>query len=403
MPSGKLLHAGDGTGTPVRIAITDKAAMWRLLFDPDLAVGEAYMDGTLVVEDGDIYDFLALLLSNIGWRGGTRFQLARRRLRQIVQTLRLNSPIKSKDNVAHHYDLSASLYELFLDADRQYSCAYYATPYDTLEEAQEQKKRHLAAKLLLQPGHRVLDIGCGWGGLALSMARMYKGVHVTGITLSEEQLAVARNRAAAEGLADRVDFQLIDYRHVEGNFDRIVSVGMFEHVGTRHYEEYFQTVANLLTNDGVAVIHTIGRAEGPNVTNPWFQKYIFPGGYSPALSEVVPAIEQVGLYATDVEILRLHYALTLRAWRERFLERRDAVADLYDERFCRMWEFYLAGSEATFQYGGHINFQIQVCKDINAVPLTRDYIAVEESQIVAAERRTAAPLSTVERRETVAM
>jgi cyclopropane-fatty-acyl-phospholipid synthase len=279
----------------------------------------------------------------------------------------------ARANVAHHYDLSDTLYDLFLDADRQYSCAYYMSFDDTLERAQEQKKRHLAAKLLLRSGHRVLDIGSGWGGLALYIAQA-ADVDVTGVTLSTEQHGYSNQRVDKAGLTDRVRFELKDYRHENGRYDRIVSVGMFEHVGVGHFREYFDKIRDLLTDDGVALIHTIGAADGPGAAHAWIRKYIFPGGYSPALSEVVPIIERAGLHITDIEVLRLHYAETLKAWRQRFMANRDRVSAIYDERFCRMWEFYLAGCEAGFRHSGLVVFQIQVSKRIDTVPLTRDYI-----------------------------
>jgi cyclopropane-fatty-acyl-phospholipid synthase len=365
-----------GYGAPaVTIRLVDWATVYRLLRDPDMAVGEAYMDGALVVENGTIYDFLDLCLSNTGQSHGYWLRHALALVRYAERRLTQYNPVsRARANVAHHYDLSDDLYALFLDADRQYSCAYYLSQSDSLEQAQEQKKRHLAAKLLLKPGQHILDIGSGWGGLALYLART-AAVDVTGITLSTEQLAYARQRSELEGLTDRVRFKLLDYRLEDGKYDRIVSVGMFEHVGIRHYREYFESVRDLLTDDGVALIHTIGGADGPSAPHPWIYKYIFPGGYTPALSEVVPVIERAGLYITDIEVLRLHYAETLRAWRQRFLANRERVAELYDERFCRMWEFYLAGCEASFRHAGLVVFQIQVSRCIDAVPLSRDYIA----------------------------
>ncbi|MEO8115601.1 MAG: cyclopropane-fatty-acyl-phospholipid synthase family protein, partial [Phenylobacterium sp.] len=294
----------------------------------------------------------------------------------------------ARRNVAHHYDLSVDFYRRFLDPDLQYSCGYFPTPQTSLEEAQAAKKRHLAAKLLIQPDHRVLDIGCGWGGLALTLAQE-TGALVEGITLSTEQLAAARARAAAQGLDARARFSLVDYRDVAGPYDRIVSVGMFEHVGRPNFQTYFDQVARLLDDDGVAVIHSIGRSEGPGFTQPWIAKYIFPGGYIPALSEVMAAIERAGLIVTDIEILRLHYAETLRCWRERFQAQRAEIAVLYDERFCRMWEFYLSVSEIAFRYRGHMVFQLQLAKRIDTVPLTRDYIAETEGALVRPQSRAA--------------
>jgi cyclopropane-fatty-acyl-phospholipid synthase len=276
--------------------------------------------------------------------------------------------------VAHHYDLDGRLYDLFLDADRQYSCAYFETPSETLESAQAAKKRHIAAKLHLhRPGLEVLDIGCGWGGMALTLARDY-GARVTGITLSAEQLGVARQRAAAAGLSDQVRFELMDYRAWSAPVDRVVSVGMFEHVGVNHYANFFRRIRRMLRADGVALVHAIGRADGPGVTNPFLAKYIFPGGYLPALSEVLPAVERSGLWTTDLEVLRLHYALTLRHWRERFAAHRERIAAVYDERFCRMFEFYLAGSEVAFRRADHMVWQLQLCAAVDTLPITRDYM-----------------------------
>ena len=295
--------------------------------------------------------------------------------RRIAQ---FNPAQRSRRNVAHHYDLNGRLYSLFLDRDRQYSCAYFPRGDETIDEAQVAKKRHIAAKLLLfRPGLSVLDIGCGWGGLALTLARDY-GACVTGITLSTEQLTEARARAKAEGLEDRVTFELLDYRSLHRRFDRIVSVGMFEHVGVGYYQEFFGVVKRCLAPDGIALLHSIGRSDGPSSTNPWISKYIFPGGYCPSLSEVFPAIEKTGLIATDVEILRLHYAETLRHWRRRFMANRDAIATIYDERFCRMFEFYLAGCELAFRRQHHMIFQIQVTRDQSSAPLTRDYMTDTE-------------------------
>jgi len=332
------------------------------------------MDGTLTVENASIADFLNLACENLGvvtpdWR--IRLQ---ERCRHMFRYLQQYNPVsRSHRNVAHHYDLSATLYDLFLDADRQYSCAYFPTPGITIEEAQANKKRHIASKLLLKPGQKVLDIGCGWGGMALYLAREC-GVEVTGLTLSTEQLKVAQSRAQAAGLADRVTFELCDYRVHQGSYDRIVSVGMFEHVGVPQYPVFFAKVQELLKPDGVALLHSIGRMDGPAGTNPWIRKYIFPGGYSPALSEVLPVTEQLKLWVTDIEVLRLHYAETLKAWRQRFNANRERIRALYDERFCRMWEFYLAGSEMAFRHQGHLVFQMQLAKAVDAVPMTRDYM-----------------------------
>jgi cyclopropane-fatty-acyl-phospholipid synthase len=369
-------HTYGESGGNDRVAIRLKGAALsvKLLFNPSLALGEAYMNGRLTIESGDIRQFLQILTSNIAALDDHWLQKMRTRLGRISLVFNRNRKNRARANVAHHYDLSGELYRLFLDADRQYSCAYFPTGEETLEEAQEAKKRHLAAKLLLQPGDTVLDIGSGWGGLALELARIAPGVSVQGITLSTEQLAESRQRAKEQGLADRVRFDLTDYRDVAAQYDRIVSVGMFEHVGTADYDQFFATVAKAMKPGGVAVLHSIGRRSPPGGADPWISKYIFPGGYVPALSEVLPAIERSGLWVTDIEILRLHYADTLRHWYERFQESRDESRTLYDERFCRIWEFYLAACEMLFRQGDLIVFQIQLAHERDDVPLTRDYL-----------------------------
>jgi cyclopropane-fatty-acyl-phospholipid synthase len=358
------------------------------VLNPSLGAGEAYMSGDLTVEEGGLYDFLDVMLLNLEDNPGAHpVMRMRSRLADVVRRLLQYNPAdRSRRNVAHHYDLNGRLYSLFLDRDRQYSCAYFPRGDETLEEAQAAKKRHIAAKLCLnRPGLRVLDIGCGWGGMALTLARDF-GAQVVGVTLSQEQLTEARARAVAEGLEDQVRFELLDYRSITETFDRIVSVGMFEHVGIGHYQTFFETVSRRLKPDGVALIHAIGRSDGPGSTNAWIRKYIFPGGYSPALSEVLPPVERSGLVATDIEILRLHYAETLRHWRRRFAANRDAIATLYDDAFCRMFEFYLVGSELTFRRSGHMVWQLQVAHDQSAVPLTRDYIAAVEGGMQAGEK-----------------
>src|SRR6185503_12024067 len=323
------------------VRLRDPALHWKLLLRPRLFVPEAYMDGALTIEEGSLYDFIDLLVSNDAAQWDSPVMRLNQAAGRLVRWVHQYNPVpRARRNVAHHYDLSDQLYELFLDGDRQYSCAYFRSPEDDLDTAQENKKRHIAAKLLLQPSHKVLDIGSGWGGLALYLAAEC-GCDVTGLTLSEEQHKVAQRRAAAAGLADRVRFHLRDYREEEGEYDRIVSVGMFEHVGVVQYPTFFRKVSELLTPDGIALLHSIGRMEGPGTTNPWMRKYIFPGGYSPALSEVVPVVERERLWITDIEILRLHYAETLRHWRARFEENRERIRALYDERYCRMWELYL--------------------------------------------------------------
>jgi cyclopropane-fatty-acyl-phospholipid synthase len=349
---------------------------------PELAFGEAYMDGRLTVEEGTIADVLEILISNMGMRELPANMRAWRALRHLYRPVaQFNFATRARKNVAHHYDLSASFYDLFLDADRQYSCAYFNEPKMTLEAAQAAKKRHIAAKLKLdRPGSSVLDIGSGWGGLGLDLAREAQA-KVLGVTLSSEQLALANQRAADAGLSERCRFELKDYRDLEGPFDRIVSVGMFEHVGVRYYDTFFRKLHQLLAPDGVALLHTIGRTDGPGATNPWIAKYIFPGGYVPALSEMTAAIERSGLYVTDVEVLRLHYAETLKEWRARFLKNWAKAAALFDERFCRMWEFYLAAAEMTFRYDRQAVFQIQLSKRIETLPMTRDYMVDSEREI----------------------
>ena len=385
--NGKLHEFSGSPGPSVTVRLHDRSLHTRLFFNPHLATGEAFMDGTLTVEDGDIYDFAALGMMNLGSGQGHWVQDIVAGFRRMGKRLAQHNPVgRAQVNVAHHYELSDTLYELFLDKDRQYSCAYFQTTEDSLDEAQENKRRHIAAKLLLESDSRVLDIGSGWGGLALYLAQV-SGADVTGITLSQEQLKVARERAMAARLATKVRFNLQDYREVTGRFDSIVSVGMFEHVGVGYYRAFFNAVRDLLAEEGVALLHSIGRMNGPGATSPWARKYIFPGGYVPALSEVLPVIERAGLVVTDIEILRLHYAETLKAWRRNFNANRTRIAEIYDQRFCRMWEFYLASSEAAFRYGGLMVFQIQMAKRHEAVPLTRDYITDWER---SAQRRESA-------------
>lgn len=385
--AGARYTIGKVTDRAPAIRFTDRAAELRLLANPALALGELYMDGRLVVTRGSIYDVVALATRNLALQPPIRLLRIRERLRVALRRVQQrNGEQRATRNVAHHYDIDGRLYELFLDSDRQYSCAYFEAAGQSLEEAQRAKKRHIAAKLLVEPGHRVLDIGSGWGGLALYLAEQC-GAVVTGITLSDEQLAIARRRAQHRELAGSVAFDLRDYRSITGRFERIVSVGMFEHVGVGYYDAFFSKVSELLTDNGVMLLHAIGSSGGPGATNPWIAKYIFPGGYTPSLSEVLPAIERAGLVVTDIEILRLHYANTLRVWRERFLARRDEASSLYDERFCRMWEFYLGGCEAAFRHGGLMVFQIQLAKRHDAVPLTRDYIAQREALLRTQETR----------------
>ena len=373
-PKGRT-HRLEGAGGPSATIRLHDASVSRAMFrNPALAVGEAYMDGRLTVEDGALSDFLAIALVNqrrARLRSGPGlFALGR----QLMGRMRTHNPVgAARRKVSHHYDLKPELFDLFLDSDRQYSCAYFASDNDDIETAQRRKKTHLAAKLLLRPGDRVLDIGSGWGGLGLYLAQQ-ADVDVTGVTLSHEQHELSNGRAAEAGLSERVRFELRDYREETGRYERIVSVGMLEHVGLGHYREFFAKVRDLLTDDGVAVVHTIGRYDTPGPVNPWITRYIFPGTYVPTLSELMPAIEEQHLLVTDVEVLKRHYAKTLRAWRERFVSNWDRARAMYDERFCRMWEFYLTACEVGFLNNIVTVFQIQLAKDLDAVPETRDYI-----------------------------
>ncbi len=376
---------GDHTGPSVVVRFSDRRLERSLAFNPQLALGEAYMQGRLVVEAGKIYDFLDLMLRNAEQQSFPRWMSAADNVRRLSKRLQqYNHALRARANVAHHYDINGTIYDLFLDDDRQYSCAYFHNTHD-LEEAQRAKKRHIAAKLALDQDHRVLDIGSGWGGLGLYLASV-ADVDVTGITLSAEQLRVARARVENSSVTRRVRFEMQDYRHVAGHFDRIVSVGMFEHVGVNHYQTYFDKIAALLNEDGVALVHSIGRFDTPTITNPFIAKYIFPGGYIPSLSEVLPAIERSGLVVGDIEILRLHYAETLTHWRTRFDDHRGKAAALQGEEFCRMWEFYLAASETAFRYQDLMVFQIQLAKHQHALPLTRDYMFDEERRLAERER-----------------
>ena len=389
--AGNVYTFGDGSGAPVSVRLINATAQRAVLLDPELRLGEAYMDGSLVVERGSIADLLEILFRQERIAAPT-WALPPRAIRHSFRRVQQFNPrSRSRRNVAHHYDLDGRLYQLFLDADQQYSCAYFESERQSLDDAQLAKRRHLAAKLRVAPGARVLDIGCGWGGLALYLAETAKA-RVTGITLSKEQHARATERALERGQAQQASFRLEDYRDVGGRFDRIVSVGMFEHVGVGFYDTYFRKCAQLLADDGVFLLHTIGRSSSPAVTNPWIAKYIFPGGYIPALSEVLPAIERARLVVTDVEILQLHYAETLKAWRERFLAHREQAERLYDERFVRMWEFYLASSEMAFRESDMVVFQIQMAKRKGVVPQTRDYIGQEEARLRAIEAGYSAPL-----------
>jgi cyclopropane-fatty-acyl-phospholipid synthase len=389
-------HYGSGGGRSVTVRFTDKAAERELCSDPQLKLGELYMNGRLVVERGDVYELLALIKDNTLSEGLTLGMVSRGILRIIEAQFRNRIPINhNRKNVAHHYDLDEKLFSLFLDEDWQYSCAYFNPPDLSLAEAQIAKKRHIAAKLLATPGQKVLEIGSGWGGMAMYLAES-SDVDVTGITLSTEQLKISRERAAKRGLANSVRFQLQDYYHLPAtkNYDRIVSVGMFEHVGRLNYNKFFRKVNDVLADDGVMLLHSIGQPYPAIYNNPWIEKYIFPGGYIPSLQEVLPAIERAGLLVSDIEILPMHYAYTLRSWRERFMANKKQAVALYDERFVRMWEFYLAGSEMAFTHEAFHIFQIQIVKNRNSVPNNRDYIHTREAELRAFERHRA-PLDSI--------
>jgi cyclopropane-fatty-acyl-phospholipid synthase len=370
---GRRRVYGDGAGTAVAIRFTSHRWQWAVLLDPELRLGEAYMDGGFILERGSIADLLEILARNFSRREPIAWSKLFRKLRTHIRSIfGPNDIMRARRNSRHHYNIDSRIYKLFLDPDMQYSCAYFETQQATLEEAQRAKKRHIEKKLLLnKPRLRVLDIGCGWGGLGLHLARQAQA-SVVGINLSDEQIKIAQERAAREKMP--CDFRLQDYRTLTGTFDRIVSVGMFEHVGKSYFASFFDKSRDLLADDGVMLLHTIGRWDTPSITNAWVWKHIFPGGYTPTLSELTPVIERAGLIITDIEVLRLHYAETLRRWRERFMAQRDEVLKIFDERFIRMWEFYLAGFEASFRHLGLTVFQIQLAKKIDAVPLTRDYI-----------------------------
>ena len=359
---------------PISLKLLDQKLMQKLLLYPDLYFGEAYMDGSLVIENGNITEFLDLAFKNIGRGNINSYGAVIKKLRGTYRYLTsFNKIAKSKENVAHHYDISEKLYDLFLDENRQYSCAYFKNENDTLEQAQNNKIHHIIKKLNIRPNQKVLDIGSGWGTLALAIAKETQA-SVTGITLSENQFEYSKNKAKEMNLSNKVDFKLIDYRQLNEKFDRVVSVGMFEHVGRKFYKTYFNKVFKLLNERGIALIHTIGSSMPPRDPQPWIQKYIFPGGYTPSLSEVANPIENSGLIVSDIEVLRMHYAHTLRNWKERFLSKKDIVLDMFDEKFFRMWEFYLASCEMAFKWGDQVVFQFQLSKDNSSVPNTRDYI-----------------------------
>jgi len=406
-PSGKALIFGDCGQPQARLRFADRRAVLALLRDPDLNFGELFMQQRLLVEQGTVYDVLELVL-----RGAKQVPVSatvrmldawRMKLRPLLQN---NLRGRSRANVAHHYDLDDRLYQLFLDSERQYSCAYFEQGNEDLETAQLAKKRHIAAKLLIEPGQRVLDIGCGWGGLSRYLAEVAGAGHVTGITLSTEQLAGAQSRASQSIHGERLEYRLEDYRDTQGPFERIVSVGMFEHVGTKFHDAFFRKCHELLSEDGVMLLHFIGNSDVPDFNNPWIERYIFPGGHIPSMSEFTPAIERAGLVICDIEVLRLHYAQTLRLWRERFMARRAEAAALYDERFCRMWEFYLSMSETAFRYQDIAIFQVQLARRQDAVPLTRSYIAERETALKARESgqkcRVSAMTDPIEARANIA-
>ena len=359
---------------PITIKLLDKSLNYKLLLNPDLYFGEAYTNGSLVIENGNLTEFLDIAFRNIG---SSNINIYGKILNKLNGTYRyltnFNKIIKSKKNVSHHYDISEKLYDLFLDSNRQYSCAYFKNESDTLEEAQENKIDHIIKKLYIKPNQKVLDIGSGWGTLAINIAKKTKA-SVTGITLSQNQLEYSNKKAKEINLNNQVEFKLIDYRELNEKFDRIVSVGMFEHVGRKFYKTYFNVVSKLLKDKGIAIIHTIGSANPPRDPHPWITKYIFPGGYTPSLSEIARPVEKSGLMISDVEVLRMHYSHTLRHWKERFLSKKNTILQMFDEKFFRMWEFYLASCEMKFKWGDQVVFQLQLTKDNISAPTTRDYI-----------------------------
>ena len=373
-PGGEVRTFGQASESKIKVTINDFKTLRSLVLNPDPALGEAYMDKSIVIEDDNLYGLLRLFAKNISNQPDSRMsKFLAFKSKLVFWFQKSNLPTRSKKNVEHHYDLSPELYKLFLDEDQQYSCAFFQKEDDSLEQAQINKKRHIAKKLLLEPGMTVLDIGCGWGGLSLSLAKHYD-VNVLGITLSEEQKLIAEARAIRDGLQDKVTFKILDYRTDCGTFDRIVSVGMFEHVGTRNYMNYFEAIRNKLKENGIALVHTIGRMSPPGNNSPWLEKYIFPGGYTPALSEMVASVEKNHLCITDIEVWRLHYAKTLRHWHSRFTKNEEQIREIYDDRFCRMWRYYLIACEISFRHYQHVVFQVQITKEQEAVPLTRNYL-----------------------------
>ncbi len=359
---------------PINLKILDKSLHYKLMYYPDLYFGEAYTDGSLIIENGTLTEFLEIAFKNIGRNEISLYSKFLKKIRGTYRYLtNYNQITKSKKNVSHHYDISEKLYDLFLDEKRQYSCAYFKDENKTIDEAQNDKIDHIIKKLNIKPNQKVLDIGSGWGSLAIEIAKKTSS-HVVGITLSENQLEYSKKKVKELNLGNQVDFKLIDYRQINEKFDRIVSVGMFEHVGRKYYQKFFNQVSKLLNEDGAALIHTIGSVNSPRDPQPWINKYIFPGGYTPSLSEIASPIENSGLILTDLEVLRMHYAHTLRHWKERFLLKKDQVLDMFDERFMRMWEFYLTSCEMAFKWGDQVVFQLQLTKKLTSVPNTRDYI-----------------------------
>ena len=390
MPDGAKLEFGPGGGKSLTVRLTDRRTAFTIARNPRLGLGEAYMDGRLIIEEGGILDLMELATGANRWEDGGAGRKALSKGKNPLKKLwrARNEARRARKNVAHHYDIGNDLYRLFLDDDLQYSCAYFTDPDNSLEQAQSDKKAHIAAKLALEPGQHILDIGCGWGGTALYLNRV-AGVRVTGVTLSEQQLKVARERAVAAGVADQVKFELIDYRQVEGQFDRIVSIGMFEHVGAAHYDEFFARCHELLKPDGVMLLHTIGKLGKATTPDPFTDKYIFPGYHLPSISQMAAASEKVRLITTDIETLRLHYAHTLRHWLERTRKAKEKIVAMYDERFFRMWEFYLAGGVVAFESGSMCNYQLQYVRDRRALPITRDYMIAKELEYRTADTQRA--------------
>ncbi len=359
---------------PIIIKLLEKNLNYKLLLNPDLYFGEAYTNGSLIIENGTLTEFLEIALRNIGRNDINVYGKILNKIKGSYRYLtNFNKGLVSKNNVSHHYDISEKLYDLFLDTNRQYSCAYFKSENDSLEQAQENKMNHIIKKLNIKPNQKVLDIGSGWGTLAINIAQKTKA-SVTGITLSENQLEYSNNKAKEMNLGNQVEFKLIDYRELNEKFDRVVSVGMFEHVGRKFYKKYFNTVSKLLNDKGIALIHTIGSSNPPRNPHPWITKYIFPGGYTPSLSQIARPIEDSGLIISDMEVLRMHYSHTLRNWKERFLSKKTTVLEMFDEKFFRMWEFYLASCEMAFKWGDQVVFQLQLTKDNISAPTTRDYI-----------------------------